>query len=308
MLLDDLVNSKTRKIGYKTKIKFKCDICGENYLRHNYIYRKMKKNKYYDKDYCFSCWMKKINSTKEFKKSLKNYWNSDEAKEVRKRASSRMKNKYVKYPELKESLSKTLKKRYEDKKLREKISKSVKLAHEKDSSIRKRISISLKKSGANIGDKNGMKKLEARKKVSEARKKMFLNPKIREEYSKKIKKAWEDGKFDGVRVGQCKWYEYEHSNGNIYKVQGTWELAFIKWLDDNGLEFRCHRGRIPYKLGDKNKNYYPDFWIYKWKSYADVKCRYFYSEEKFDAIKKSNPSVKVIILFKEDLIKLGVNL
>lgn len=170
------------------------------------------------------------------------------------------------------------------------------------------VSRGLRKSGANIGDKNGMKQLEARQKVSRARKIMFQDSKVRAHYSKKVREAWARGDFDGVRVGQCKWHDYLHSDGEIYKVQGTWELAFIEWIDKNNLEFKCHRGRIPYVLNGVDKNFYPDFWINKWDSYVDVKCPHFYVKEKFDAIRESNPDIEVKVLFKDDLVKLGVNL
>ena len=171
-----------------------------------------------------------------------------------------------------------------------------------------KISNSMKTSGANVGDKNGMKKKEAREKVSIARKKMLLDPDLRKEYSERSKKAWKDGKFDGVRVGQCKWFEYNHSDGKKYKVQGTWELAFIKWLDKNKLKFDCHKKWIPYILDGNTKNWYPDFYVYDWNSYVDVKCLYFYKKDKFDAIEICNPDIKIKILFKEDLLKLGVEL
>jgi len=142
----------------------------------------------------------------------------------------------------------------------------------------------------------------------EYKEKMSKDPELRKLYSAKTRKAWADGKFDGVRVGQCKWYEYKHSDGKAYKVQGTWELAFIEWLDKNDLDFKCHRGRIPYTLNGQNKNYYPDFWINEWNAYADVKCEYFYDREKFKEIKKSNKKINIKILLKKDLLKLGVKL
>lgn len=174
--------------------------------------------------------------------------------------------------------------------------------------IRQKISKTLKERKVNCGSKNGMKQLSARRKVSLARKKMFQDPAVRKHYSDKVKEAWARGDFEGVRVGQCSWYDYKHSNGTVYKVQGKWELAFIKWLDRSGLHFKCHRGRIPYVLCGEKKNYYPDFWVDEWDCYAEVKCKYFYSEKKFQAIERSNPNDKVRLLFKEDLLKLGVGL
>ena len=191
---------------------------------------------------------------------------------------------------------------------RAKMVEAIKEMRKRNPDWEKKISETSKRRKINSGDKNGMKQLEARMKVSKARKKMFEDPEVRKHYSEKNRQAWADGKFDGVRVGQCKWHDYTHSNGTLYKVQGNWELAFIKWLDENDLTFTCHRGRIKYKLGEKEKNYYPDFYVEDWGCYVDVKARHFYSEDKFKAIEFHNPDIKVKLLFKEDLLKLGVKL
>ena len=163
--------------------------------------------------------------------------------------------------------------------------------------------------GKNLGYKNAAKRPEIRKKMSESRiKNVTSDPEYRKQASMKTAQAWKDGKFDGVRVGQCKWHKYAHSNGNEYKVQGTWELAFIKWLDENKMKFTCHKGRIPYILDGNSKNYYPDFWVEEFDAYVDVKCKHFYNEKKFKAIKEQNPDKQFKILFKKDLIDLGVDL
>jgi hypothetical protein len=242
------------KKNTNTDLLFKCDECGDEFVRKTKSHNTMKKNPVCDKDYCVLCWRGVLNNR----------------------------------PEYVEKMRKSLKKRFSDPKEREKISKST-------------------KGKINLGDSNGMKQIEARKKVSNARKKMFENKELRKEYSEKTKKAWEDGKFEGVNVGQCKWFEYKHSNGKTYKVQGTWELAFIKWLDEKDMGFDCHRGRIPYELNGKQKNYYPDFWVNEWDSYVDVKAEVWYDEEKFNAIKE-NSDKEVKILFKEQLLDLGVDL
>lgn len=193
-------------------------------------------------------------------------------------------------PEYKESMSKAINKMYSDNpEVLDKKSKSM--------------------MGKNKGDKNAAKRPEIRKKMSESRiKNVTSDPEYRRQASIKTAQAWKDGKFDGVRVGQCEWYKYAHSNGKEYKVQGTWELAFIKWLDERGLSFKCHRGRIPYILDGAKKSYYPDFWVDDFDAYVDVKCEHFYSEDKFEAIRKCNPDKKFKVLFKNDLIDLGVDL
>lgn len=160
----------------------------------------------------------------------------------------------------------------------------------------------------NLGELNGMKQEQSKKKVSIARKKMFSEPLTRKCYSEKTKNAWRQGKFNGVRVGQCEWLTYKHTDGHLYKVQGTWELAFIEWLDKNKLEFKCHRGRLAYTINGEAHSYYPDFWINQWDAYVDVKARCFYAPAKFEAIRACNPDTVLHVLFKEDLLKLGVKI
>lgn len=194
------------------------------------------------------------------------------------------------------------------KEYREKMSCSLKKMRKNNPNLSAAISETSKSRHINAGDKNGMKRAESKAKVSSTRIKLFQeNPELKTQLSKQTRQAWADGKFDGVRVGQCKWFDYCAKNGTVYKVQGTWELAFIKWLDKNDFSFLCHRGRLAYKLHGQSKNYYPDFWVTEWNCYVDVKCKYFYNEEKFCGIKNCN-KCEIKVLFKEDLLNLGVSL
>lgn len=174
----------------------------------------------------------------------------------------------------------------------------------------KQISVTLKANNVNVGDKNGMKKLENREKVSKTRKKMFIeHPEMRADISKCMCELWANGVFKDVKVGKSKWYDFIKQDGTTIKCQGTWELAFAKWADENNLTFETHRGRIKYcdENGAK-RSYYPDFYIEDWKCYIDVKSDYFYNlnKNKFDCIRKSNKKLNLKILFREDLLKLGV--
>lgn len=153
---------------------------------------------------------------------------------------------------------------------------------------------------------NPMKRPEVCEKVSQWRKNM---PKeIKEKYAAGSRKAWADGKFKNVRVGQCEWFSYIKKNGKEIKLQGTWELAFAKWADEKGLDFITHRNRIPYIFENKERSYYPDFFVNEWNCYVDIKNDYHMSlqEEKFKAIRECNPNLSIKILLKKDLKELGV--
>lgn len=183
---------------------------------------------------------------------------------------------------------------------RKKMSKSIQKMIENDPEWKVRNSKS-KKGIINLGKNNGMKNPEVAKKVSETRKKLLSDPTERLKISKATSKAWADGKYENVNVGISRWYDYKHSDGTVYKVQGTWELAFIQWLDENDMKFKCHRGRISYQLNGTEKNYYPDFWVDEWNCWVDIKNKYHYSlqESKFKALEDAGHKIKLI--FKQEL-------
>ena len=186
---------------------------------------------------------------------------------------------------------------------KEKMSKAIRKMMKEDPDWKVRNSKS-KKGIINLGDKNPMKNKETASKVSKARKKMMEDDNLRKKISRDTARAWKEGKFDGVKVGQSKWYVYKHTNGEEYKVQGTWELLFIKWLDSNGLSFTCHKGRIPYIMDGMDKTYYPDFWVDEWDCWVDIKNKYHYSKQKrkFDIL--NDDGHKIRLIFKEELEKL----
>lgn len=163
----------------------------------------------------------------------------------------------------------------------------------------------------NAGDKNGMKRPEVAKRMSKTRReKVTSDPTYRKATSDRIRKAWADGKYDGVRVGQCKWYEHMKSNGVVVKLQGTWEVVFAQFLDSLGVEYSAHQGRIPYIDGvGVKRSYYPDFYIPMWDAYVDVKGAMFYDMHlvKMKQVQDSNPEKFIVIVTREYFDSIGLN-
>lgn len=159
------------------------------------------------------------------------------------------------------------------------------------------------------GNKNPMKNKDVAKKMSITRKnRLATDVDLIMRTSKSVSKAWAEGKFDGVNVGRCKWYPFEKLDGTVCKVQGTWELAYAKWLNDQRISFVAHKGRIPYVEKDKNRNYYPDFYLPDFDVYIEIKNKYHHSlqPDKLNLVSEQHPNLKIYVLFKEDLERLGV--
>lgn len=156
-----------------------------------------------------------------------------------------------------------------------------------------------------------MKQKSIAKKMSITRSKRFKEDlTFKKQASGLMKKAWAKGLFDGVQTGRCKWYDYTSKNGINYKLQGTWELAYAKWLDENNINFKSHIHRIPYIQNDIEHNYYPDFYLSDEKLYVEIKNIYHHSlnPEKFELIRAQNKDINIKLLFKKDLQKLGIKL
>lgn len=178
-----------------------------------------------------------------------------------------------------------------------------------DPTVKQRLSMAMK--GVNKGDKNAMKRPEVRKAVSQTRTKLLSDPAVRKKFAEASLAAWKRGAYENAKTGLTKWYNYIHSSGQSYKVQGKYELAFIKYLDEQKLTFECHKGKIPYISDDGlTHHYHPDFFVYEWNSYVDPKATHWYKKQyrKFELLSQQHPTLKISILTEIDLRKLGIKL
>ena len=174
-----------------------------------------------------------------------------------------------------------------------------------------KVSKTSKERKINSGEKNGMKKPEFRKKASISAKKKFENQEMRDLISRGVARAWARGDFDGVRVGQCSWHDYEKKDGQTIKCQGLWELEFARYLDENDIKFDAHVGRIPYVDDDGNeRSYYPDFYFIEEDKYVDVKNPYYETAHasKIEAVKRDNPNIELEVYGWKKLAELNIPL
>lgn len=77
--------------------------------------------------------------------------------------------------------------------------------------------------------------------------------------------------------GRCKWFDVVNNKAQKFKVQGTWEKDFIKFLntlDDDWIKIGIGDKDHSFKWKDDNGiiHYYtPDFWSPKLKKYFEIK-------------------------------------
>jgi len=195
----------------------------------------------------------------------------------------------------------------------EKMTKGVRDAYQ-NPVVRERLSQAMK--GVNLGEKNAMKRADVRAKVSATRSVLMQDPEFRFKFKQGSIDAWARGAYDnsqllGLQMGYTKWYDYTHSSGVTYKVQGKYELAFIKFLDENTLTFECHHGKIPYVADDGlTHHYFPDFYVHTWQCYVDPKATHWYKKQyrKFELLAEQHPDIRIEILTEDKLRKLGIKL
>jgi hypothetical protein len=111
--------------------------------------------------------------------------------------------------------------------------------------------------------------------------------------------------------GKCKFYKINNPYMNKeISVQGTWELKYAHYLNDNKIKWiRSKKINLKYKLNGFKKTYYPDFYLIDSNEYIEVKG-YFYEKDKIKMNKvfEDNQDKKIVMLFREDLLKLNIAL
>lgn len=107
--------------------------------------------------------------------------------------------------------------------------------------------------------------------------------------------------------GRCKWYDTEKINGDIVKVQGTYEVRFTKILNIIDPNWIKPTNKNPHRFEwiDKNNEihyYTPDFWCPNLNEYFEVKGRWWGDDKnKMTQVIKNNPYKKINIIEEEEL-------
>ena len=89
--------------------------------------------------------------------------------------------------------------------------------------------------------------------------------KISDRMKKQYAAGWEP------TCGRSKKYDYISPIAGKIKVDGTWELKAARYLDNLGVKWIRNKKRFPYKNGDKESTYQPDFYVADWDMFIEVK-------------------------------------
>lgn len=83
--------------------------------------------------------------------------------------------------------------------------------------------------------------------------------------SETVKQKIADGSWH-VSFSKRRTHEYKG-----VKLHGKWELAYAKYLDENNVKWSRPIEKFPYTLGEKTRNYTPDFYLPEQDLFIEIK-------------------------------------
>ena len=108
--------------------------------------------------------------------------------------------------------------------------------------------------------------------------------------------------------GRCKWFDYKHPNGEVVKLQGTWEVKFAKILDiidPNWIKIGvgCKNHSFIWVDEDNKPHYYtPDFYSVKNNKYYEIKGHWWGNDKlKMDKVISQNKNILIEVIEKPKL-------
>lgn len=116
---------------------------------------------------------------------------------------------------------------------------------------------------------------------------------------------------------KTKYFEiFSPYQNKIVTVQGTWELKYAKWLNENNINWvRSRKINLKYKLfkDDYMHTYYPDFYLPDLNKYIEIKGFYWKSKDgkiddkrKMQQVINHNKNKNIKILSKKELVNLNI--
>lgn len=109
--------------------------------------------------------------------------------------------------------------------------------------------------------------------------------------------------------GRCKWYPAQKNNGDIIRVQGTWELRFSKILniiDENWIKPTTGNKKCIFKWIDDEgikHTYTPDFYSPKLKKYFEIKGYWWGNDKRKMELVLEQNNINIEIIQKKELVQ-----
>ena len=97
---------------------------------------------------------------------------------------------------------------------------------------------------------------------------------------------------------------YVSKIAGVVKLDSSWELQYAKYLDENNIKWKRNLIMFPYMYRRKMFYYIPDFYLIDEDVYIEIKG---YQRAK-DAAKWRDFPYKLIVLKKQELLKLGLDI
>lgn len=108
--------------------------------------------------------------------------------------------------------------------------------------------------------------------------------------------------------GRCKWFEVIKEDGEVIKVQGTWEKRFstiLNFVDKGWIKPSLYHKEHSYKWVDsenKEHTYTPDFYSPKLNKYFEVKGYWWGNDkEKMKLVLEQNIGLKIEVVKEKEL-------
>ena len=106
-----------------------------------------------------------------------------------------------------------------------------------------------------------------------------------------------------------RFYLYQSPLQGEIKLNHSWELAYAEYLDFYGEPWYHECKTFEFEFNNKQTSYTPDFYLPLEKRYVEIKGRWIRdSEQKFNRFKQQYPEIKIDLLMKKDLKKLGIRI
>ena len=104
----------------------------------------------------------------------------------------------------------------------------------------------------------------------------------------------------------CKYFEvFNPTTNEIVKVQGTWQLKYAVYLNQNNISWiRSRKVNLKYRLhqDDYLHTYYPDFYLPEQDAYIEIKGRYQQQQRiKMERVIQQNKDKTIKLVFKQEL-------